>query len=79
MPAAMIRDVLCIALRPASCGAFFVRPIFYIPDDIELVDLKLARNLAIRVIKFNRTPIEQICAASAIDVSVFRDQRNGDG
>lgn len=54
-----------------------MRPIFYIPDDIELVDLKLARNLPIRVIKFNWTPIEQICAA--IEASVFRDPRNGDG
>ncbi len=44
-----------------------------IPDDIEFADLKLARDPATGVIKFDWTPIERICAASGIDASVFRD------
>ena len=50
-----------------------------IPDDIEFADLKLVRDPAIWVIKFDWTSIERICVASAIEVSVFRDQRNWEG
>lgn len=45
-----------------------------IPDDLEFSDLKLARDSTSGAISFDWAPIERICEASGIDVSVFRDQ-----
>ena len=43
-----------------------------IPDDVRWEDLRLARD-ADGDVSFDWAPIERICAASGIDVAVFRD------
>lgn len=43
-----------------------------IPDDLAFADLKLARDVD-GAVSFDWTPIERICAASGIDVALFRD------
>lgn len=44
-----------------------------IPQDLDFAALKLARD-ADGAISFDWTPIEAICAASGVDVAVFRDR-----
>lgn len=44
-----------------------------IPDSIEFSALKLARDPVTGHVGFAWTPIEAICAASGIDVALFRD------
>lgn len=43
-----------------------------IPDDIDFADLQYARDPDGSV-SFDWAPIERICAASGIDIAVFRD------
>lgn len=43
-----------------------------IPSDVAFSDLKLARD-ADGQVSFDWTPIERVCAASGIDVSLLRD------
>jgi hypothetical protein len=43
-----------------------------IPDGVEFSDLKIARDTDGRV-SFDWTPIERICEASGIDVSIMRE------
>lgn len=44
-----------------------------IPDGVEFEDLRLARNPVTGDVSFDWRPIERICEASGLDVSVFRD------
>jgi len=46
----------------------------HIPDDLDFSALKLARDPITLDVSFDWTPIEQICSASGLDVSIFRDQ-----
>lgn len=43
-----------------------------IPDDLRFADLNMTR-LPLGGVKFDWEPIERICEASGIDISVFRD------
>lgn len=49
-----------------------------IPDDLTFADLHLARDPATGDVSFAWPPIERICAASGLDVAIFRD-RHEDG
>lgn len=44
-----------------------------IPDGVRFADLKLARNPDTGAVSFDWTPIEQICAASALPIETLRD------
>ena len=48
-----------------------------IPDDVQFSDLKLSRDTSTGDIEFDWAPIERICIASGIDISVLRDQDEG--
>lgn len=45
-----------------------------IPDDLDFSALKLARDPATLDLSFDWEPIERICAASGIDIALFREQ-----
>jgi hypothetical protein len=44
-----------------------------IPADIAIADLRMARDPQTGDIAFDWTPIERICAASGIDVALFKE------
>lgn len=44
-----------------------------IPADVAIADLGLARDPQTGNIAFDWTPIERICAASGIDVALFKE------
>lgn len=45
-----------------------------IPEGLDFAALKLARDPVTHAVSFDWAPIERICAASGIDVALFRDQ-----
>lgn len=45
-----------------------------IPADLPFADLKLTRDAQTGHLKFDWAPIDRICAASGLDVRLFRDQ-----
>lgn len=45
-----------------------------IPADVQFADLKLARDPKTGDMAFDWAPIERICAASGLDIHLFRDQ-----
>jgi hypothetical protein len=45
-----------------------------IPADVQFADLRLSRDPKTGDMEFDWAPIERICEASGIDVSLFRDQ-----
>lgn len=45
-----------------------------IPEGLEFSALRLSRDPVTHEVEFEWTPIERICEASGLDVSVFRDQ-----
>lgn len=44
-----------------------------IPADVAIADLRMARDPQTGDIEFDWTPIERICAASGIDVALFKE------
>lgn len=56
----------------AAVEAYMSQVTIVIPDDLQFSDLKLARD-ADGALSFDWAPIERICAASGVDVAVFRD------
>lgn len=48
-----------------------------IPADVQFSDLKLARDPKTGDMEFDWAPIERICAASGLDIRLFRDQPEG--
>ena len=51
-----------------------ITAIIQIPHDVDFADLKLARDPATGNVEFDWAPIERICKASGLDVSLLRDQ-----
>lgn len=47
---------------------------FTIPDGLEFSDLHLSRDPETGEVEFNLAPIEKICEASGVDISLFLDQ-----
>ena len=47
--------------------------IIVIPQDVDFADLKMSRDKT-GAIHFDWAPIERICAASGVDISLLRDQ-----
>lgn len=45
-----------------------------IPADVQFSDLKLSRDPKTGDMAFDWAPVERICAASGVNVSLFRDQ-----
>jgi hypothetical protein len=43
-----------------------------IPEDVSFSDLNLSRDAETGSILFNWTPVEKICEASGVDVSLFK-------
>jgi hypothetical protein len=48
--------------------------IIKIPNDIQFSDLKLSRNSQTGGVEFDWTPLERICEASGIDISLLKDE-----
>ena len=48
--------------------------VIVIPTDVAFADLKMRRDTSAGDVAFDWAPIERICAASGVDVSLFRDQ-----
>jgi len=43
-----------------------------IPDDVSFEDLRLGRDADTREVSFEWAPVERVCAASSLDVALFR-------
>ncbi len=48
-----------------------------IPDDLDFSELRLTRDPQTGEIEFDWAPIERICAASGLDVALFRSGPEG--